>query len=137
MNSIGIKERRVGDVTILVMDDQARIGLRFGGRSVSLQTAVQCLLDAGQNRILLNLSGVTHIDGSGISELISSHVALIENGGEVKLFNLNQRLRQLMVDGKMLRFFDVYENESDAVNSFKDHVSEPATSRSDAVGQAR
>jgi anti-anti-sigma factor len=119
MNNIGIKERRVGTVTILDMDGNARVGLKFGGRSVSLQQAVQCLLGRGQNQILLNLSGVRFIDETGFADLISSHIALIENGGEIKLLNLTQILRQSMVNGKLLRFFDVYENEPEAIDSFK------------------
>lgn len=119
MNSIGIKERRVGSVTILDMDGNARVGLKFGGRSVSLEQAVQCLLGRGQNQILLNLSGVSYINDSGFADLISSHIALIQNGGEIKLFNLTQILRQLMDNGKLLRLFDVYESEPEAINSFK------------------
>ena len=119
MNNIGIKERRVGSVTILDMDSKARVSLKFGGRSVSLQQAVQCLLDQGKNQILLNLSGVSYINDTGFADLISSHVALIENGGQIKLFNLTQVLRQLMVNGKLLRFFEVFENEPEAVDSFK------------------
>jgi anti-anti-sigma regulatory factor len=119
MNNIGIKERRVGDVTILDMDGNARVGLKFGGRSVSLQQAVECLLGRGQNQILLNFSGVSFINEAGFADLISSHIALIENGGEIRLFNLTEILRQLMVNGKVLRFFDVYESEPEAIDSFK------------------
>ena len=65
MTNIGIKERRVGRVTILDTDDQARVGLRFGASTVPLPKAIQSLLEEGQNQILLNLAGVAYIGASG------------------------------------------------------------------------
>jgi len=136
MNNIGIKERQNGRVTILAMDGKARVALRFGGRSVSLHSAVECLIEDGKKLILLNLSGVNHIDAAGFSDLLSSHVTLIENGGEVKLFNLAGGLRQSMVDAKLLRFFEIYETESDAVKSFGEPSGAPANARRVAIGES-
>jgi len=119
MTNIGIKERRVDNVTILDADGKIRIGLRFGGSRVSLPKAVDSLLEEGQNQILLNLEGVASIDASGLGELVSTYVAVNKKGGQFKLFNLTQMLRELMTSTKLLTFFDVYENESQAVESFK------------------
>ena len=119
MTNIGIKERRVENVTILDADGKIRIGLRFGGSSVSLPKAVDSLLEEGQKQILLNLEGVASIDASGLGELVSTYLIVNKNGGQFKLFNLTQMLRDLMTRTKLLTFFDVYENELQAVESFK------------------
>ena len=119
MTNIGIKERRVGGVTILDADGQGRISLRFGASTVPLPKAVQSLLEEGQTHILLNLAGVTYIDADGLLELVSTWLTVNENGGQIKVVQLPQKIRELMANTKVLTLFDVYENESQAVDSFE------------------
>jgi len=118
MTNIGIKERRVEGVTILDADGQGRICLRVGASTVPLPKAVQSLLEEGQNHILLNLAGVSYIDASGLLELVSTWITVNQNGGQIKVVHLTPKLRELMVNTKVLTLFDVYENESQAVDSF-------------------
>lgn len=119
MSNIGIKERRVGSVTILNTDPEVRIGLRFGGSSVSLPSAVDSLLEQGRHHILLNLEGVASIDARGLGELVSTYVVVAKSGGQFKLLNLTQVLRDLMMTTKLLTVFDIYENETQAIDSFE------------------
>lgn len=119
MNKIGIKERQVGSITILDADGKGRIGLRFGGSTVALPKAVQSLLDEGRNQILLNLAGVVYIDAGGLGELVSTYVTVNEYGGRIKLLNLTEMLRELMKTTKLLSIFDVYNSESEAMESFE------------------
>jgi len=118
VSNIGIKERRIGSVTILNTDGDIRIGLRFGGSSVSLPSAVDSLLELGQHHILLDLERVASIDARGLGELVSTYVVVTKSGGQFKLFNLTQMLRELMMTTKLLTVFDVYENEAQAIDSF-------------------
>lgn len=122
MSNIGIKERRVGSVTILDTDGKIRIGLKLGGSSVSLLRAIDSLLERGENQILLNLGGVASIDARGLGELVSTYVAVDKSGGQFKLFNLTQMLQELMKTTNLLTVFDVYESESQALSSFKNHA---------------
>jgi len=122
MTNIGIKERRVGKVTILDTDGQARVGLRFGASTVPLPKAIQSLLEEGQNQILLNLAGVACIDASGLGELVSTYITVNENGGQIKLVNLTQRVSELMTSTKLLCVFDTYETELEALDSFENRA---------------
>lgn len=115
MAELNIAERQAGDVTVLDMSGKITIG----EGSVSLRTAVRRLLEEGKKRILLNLGGVSYIDSSGIGELVSSYTAINKEGGQLKLLNLTQKLRDLLTITKLLTVFDVYESEPDALNSFK------------------
>ena len=126
MSNIGIKERRVGSVTILSADGEIRIGLRFGGSSVSLPSAVDSLLEQGQHHILLNLEGVASIDARGLGELVSTYVVVTKSGGQFKLLNLTHMLRELMMTTKLLTVFDVYETEAQAVDSFAGEITASA-----------
>jgi anti-sigma B factor antagonist len=130
VSNIGIKARQVGSVTILDADGKGRIGLRFGGSTVPLPKAVQSLLDEGRNQIVLNLAGVVYIDAGGLGELISTYVTVNEYGGRIKLLNLTEVLRELMKTTKLLSIFDVYNSESEAMDSFAER--EP-TPRSDSA----
>jgi anti-sigma B factor antagonist len=118
MTNIGIKERRVEGVTILDADGQGRICLRFGGSTVPLPKAVQSLLEEGQHQILLNLAGVTYINAEGLLELVSTWLSVNEHGGQIKVVHLTQKIRELMVNTRVLTLFDVYDTESQAVDSF-------------------
>lgn len=123
MSDIGIRERQVGNVTILDTDGQVRIGLRFGGSSVPLSRAVDSLLEKGANQILLNLEGASSVNARVLGEIVSIYVTVNKNGGQFKLFNLKPLVRELMMTTKLLTVFDVYENESQAVDSFLRHAS--------------
>jgi len=115
MAELDIKERQAGDVTVLDMSGKITIG----EGSVALRTAIRRLLEEGKKKILLNLGGVGYIDSSGIGELVSSFTAINKESGQLKLLNLTQKLRDLLAITKLLTVFDVYENEADALNSYK------------------
>lgn len=115
MSNLNIKERKVGNVTILDIDGN----LRIGEGSVVLHKAIRGLLENGQNQILLNLAHVAYIDSSGLGELVAGHVALRKSGGRIKLLHLTQRVRELMMITKLLTVFEGYESESEALDSFK------------------
>jgi len=83
-----------------------------------LPSAVDSLLEQGQHHILLNLEGVASIDARGLGELVSTYMVVTRSGGQFKLLNLTQMLRELMMTTKLQTVFDVYETESQAVDSF-------------------
>ena len=116
MAELNITERQAGDVTVLDMSGKITIG----EGSVALRTAIRRLLEEGKKRILLNLAGVSYVDSSGIGELVSSYTAIgKEDGGQLKLLNLTQKIRDLLTITKLLTVFDVYDNETEALNSYK------------------
>jgi anti-sigma B factor antagonist len=103
-----------------VLDLKGRV--RVGGSALALHKSIRCLVEEGKTQILLNLSGVVHIDSSGLGELISSHVTLNNRGGVIKLAHLTERLQNLMRITKLLTVFDVYDNETKALASFTGDV---------------
>jgi anti-sigma B factor antagonist len=115
MAELNISERQAGDVTILDMDGKVTIG----EGSVALRSAIRRLVGEGKKKILLNLSGVGYVDSSGIGELVSSFTAVNKEGGQLKLLNLTQKIQDLLAITKLLTVFDTYENEGDALASYK------------------
>jgi anti-sigma B factor antagonist len=115
MAELDVKERQAGDVTILDMSGAVRIGQG----SVALRDSVRNLVEAGKKKILLNLGGVNYIDSSGIGELIANFTTVSREGGQLKLLNLTDKIQNLLVITKLLTVFDSYDNEADALNSYK------------------
>ena len=115
MAELDVKERPAGDVTILDLNGS----VRMGEGAVSLRNAIRGLADQGKKKILLNLAGVKNIDSSGIGELIANYTTITRDGGQLKLLNLTEKIQNLLVITKLLTVFDSYDNEPDALNSFK------------------
>ncbi len=118
MINLYINERRVGNVSILDMKGRVRIG----GTTVALHRSVRNLVEEGKLQVLLNLVNVTSIDSCGLGEILSSQVTLGNKGGELKLVNLTESLRELMAVTRVLSVFDVCDTEEEALASFKTHV---------------
>jgi anti-sigma B factor antagonist len=114
MAKLNISERQAGDVTILDIEGD----VTFGEGNVELRRAIRRLIGEGKKRILLNFSGVRYIDSSGIGELVSGLTAVNRENGQLKFANISQRIQELLVITKLLTVFDVFEEESDALDSF-------------------
>lgn len=115
MAELELNQRQAGDVSILDLSGEVRIG----DSSTALRGAIRSLVAGGNNKILLNLAGVKYIDSSGIGELIANYTTVGRGGGQLKLLNLTDKVQDLLVITKLLTVFDVYESESEALSSFK------------------
>jgi anti-sigma B factor antagonist len=104
----------VGDVSVI--DVAGRITLGEG--SSALREALREMVGKNQKKILLNLGEVTYIDSSGIGELVSGFTTVTNSGGNLKLLNLNKRVKDLLQITKLYTVFDVHEDEAGAIRSF-------------------
>ena len=121
MGKLVISKRRIDGVMILDLEG----GVRLGEENAYLHNTIRSLVSAGEKRVLLNLAEVTKIDSSGMGELIAAWTTLQKAGGEVRLLHLTQSVEQLMLMTKLLTVFDTYENETDALASFKTKATNP------------
>jgi anti-sigma B factor antagonist len=115
MAELDLKERQAGDVTILDLSGEVRIG----EGSVALRDSIRNLADQGKKKVLLNLAGVRYIDSSGIGELIANYTTISRQGGQLKLLKLTDRVQNLLVITKLLTVFDSYDDEAEALKSFQ------------------
>ena len=122
MTNLKITERQNGLITILDLDGK----IKLGEGSAELHKELGRLVEKGEKKILLNLANVSHIDSSGLGELVTGYNTLQKTGGELKLFNLSDKVHGLMTVTRLLTVFDIYENEAEAVDSFEGKSSKPA-----------
>ena len=112
--SIKLNTRQVGDVS--VVDVAGRITLGEG--SSAMRDTLRDMVGKNQKKILLNLGEVSYIDSSGIGELVSGFTTVTNSGGQLKLLNLNKRVKDLLQITKLYTVFDVHEDEAAAIRSF-------------------
>ena len=109
-----ITTREVNQVVIL--DITGRIVL--GDELETLRGGVQTLLTQGKKKIILNLADVSYIDSSGVGELVRSFTSVHNQGGELKLLNLTQKVHDILHVTKLYTVFDIRDDEFKAVKSF-------------------
>lgn len=90
---------------------------------LALHKSIRSLLLENKILILLNLTGVTYIDSGGLGELVASQISVEKKGGEIKLTGLTETLRELLTVSRLMTVFDVYADESDAIQNFTDRPS--------------
>ena len=110
-----IKERVVEGVSVL--DISGKIVLGEG--DIQIKDRIKDLLADGQRSILLNLGDVSYIDSAGLGALISGYTTVKREGGQLKLVNLTKRIKDLLAITKLITVFDTYENENEAIGSYK------------------
>ena len=106
--------RDVNGIEIIKLDGKITIG----AGDQQLRDVIANTVAAGKNKILLDLSGVTTIDSSGIGELVGSYTTVTNRGGKLKLLHLPAKLNELLHVTQLITVFEVYENENEAVASF-------------------
>jgi len=66
-------------------------------------------------RVVLNLKAVRYIDSSGVASLVEGLKASRDVGARFILFGLNTTVREVLQLSKLVRIFEIYENEEQAV----------------------
>jgi len=101
---------------VLIVDCSGRIV--FGEESAHLRDTVKKLV-AENNRIVLNLAGTGYIDSGGLGTLVALFITARSGGGAIKLASLTPRVGDLLQVTKLLTVFEVYDDEAQAIESFK------------------
>ena len=109
-----IQERVVGSVMVLDLSGK----LVLGDGDALLKDKIHSLVFQNRKQIILNMSGLSYMDSSGLGALVASFVTAKNNGGQIKLVSLTKRLQDLLAIAKLLTVFDSYDSEAEAVNSF-------------------
>lgn len=110
-----VRVRHINGVAIV--DLSGRITMGEGG--AMLRDSVRHLVDQGHKKIMLNLARVTHIDSSGIGELVRSLTAVRNQDGELKLVNVSMPVNEVLKITHLFTVFDISEDETSGVTSFR------------------
>ena len=73
--------------------------------------------DAGA-RLILNMKEVDYVDSTGLGAMVMCSTRLKKANGAAKLVHVNRRNIELIVMTKIDTIFEVFDDETDAINSF-------------------
>jgi len=110
-----ITTRHLGDVTVLDIDGR----ITLGEGNVMLREMVRDLAEKGNKKIVLNLGTVEYVDSSGIGELVKTHTTVRNQGGQLRLVNLNKRINDLLQMTRLSAVFDIDSDEASALRSLR------------------
>ena len=109
-----ISQREREGITLL--DLKGRI--TAGDEVSQFRSTVERVAEKTQANIILNLQLIDFIDSTGLGGMVMCATRLSKSGGAVKLTHLNRRNMELIVLTKLDTIFEVFNDETDAVNSF-------------------
>jgi anti-sigma B factor antagonist len=112
--SLKINIRETAQAAILDMSGRLTLGEALGDFRDSIREA----LAGEQKNILLNLAEVSYIDSSGLGQMIGSYATITSRGGQMKLLNLQKKVKDLMQITKLMTVFESYTDEAEALRSF-------------------
>jgi len=110
-----ISIRESGDVTILDLQGGATIGVD----SDLLRSHLQKLVANGVRKLLLNLADLTQVDSSSIGTIAGTYVSLRRQGGSLKLLRPCGRVRVVLGVMRLLDIIPTFEDETQALASFR------------------
>ncbi len=111
-----IKERMNGDVCVLEISGKVQ-----GGPDDDIfRQTVQRLVEEGKKKVILDLSDVPWMNSTGVGIIVSGFTTITNAGGQVKLLNVKERVKSILMVTRLLSVFESYYHEEDAVKSFKD-----------------
>ena len=108
------KTRQVGNIAIVDLSGKITLGESTG----ILRDELRSLLAQGHKSILLNLADVSYVDSAGLGELVGAYTTAANQGGSIKLLNMQGKLRDLMQITKLHTIFASFDNEKAAIDSF-------------------
>jgi anti-sigma B factor antagonist len=111
--ALEIAEHQVEGVTVLALKGRITVG-----EVTPVREKISRLRAAGHNLIVLDLEQVDYIDSTGLGNLVISYTQVQKASGALKLLHLNKRNVELLALTRLLTVFEVFGEETEAVNSF-------------------
>jgi anti-sigma B factor antagonist len=110
-----IKEQEMDNVVVLELS-----GKIMGGPDASLlNDKLHELIDKGKTKVVADLNKVNWMNSSGLGILIGGLTTMRNNGGDLKLANVTDRIQSLLMITKLLTVFETHDSLEKAIGSFK------------------
>ena len=113
-----ITGRKENDILILEVD-----GRVLSDASLELRRSINGWLaelpEDSEPNVILKLNKVSMIDSSGLGTMVASYTSVQRRNGRLVLAGLGRGLQNLITITRLAMVFDVYENEEEAIRSFK------------------
>ncbi|HEV7843054.1 MAG TPA: STAS domain-containing protein [Pyrinomonadaceae bacterium] len=112
-NKLELKERELEGAEAVVIDVIGE--LTTGGGHEVLLEKVRGQIEAGRKLLLINLSQCRRADSAGLGELVTCLVTAARHNAGLRLTNVPQPMRGLMKMTNLLKAFEVFDTEEEAM----------------------
>ncbi len=110
-----LTHQEVDDIIVLVPK-----GKIMGGPDATLlHDKLHNFIDQNKKKIIIDLSKVELMNSTGLGILISGLTTMKNNGGELKLAAVTEKIQSLLTITKLITVFENYDTVDQAVGSFK------------------
>jgi anti-sigma B factor antagonist len=100
---------------VAVLDVTGEVDLYNAGE---LKDALQTILQAGQNRMVLRLDNVPYMDSTGIGVLLSTAPLARKAGGDLKIAGISAGVMKVFQITNLTKFFQIHTDEDAAIQAF-------------------
>ncbi len=108
-----LSTHNIGDAAIVDCNGK----IVYGDEIAFFQKFVKDLSDQ-HHWIVLDLSGVTHLDSNGIGTIVSLWASLRNIGGDLRLAALSSRVHDVLAISKLTTLLGVFDTPEQAAASF-------------------
>jgi anti-sigma B factor antagonist len=91
--------------------------LESGEPCVQLRELAKRLTTDGSRFFVLNMEGISHMDSAGLGLLLSIYATIRNQGGDLKLLNVGDRVKELLKITNLISIFQLFEDENRAITS--------------------
>ena len=107
---MGFQVQKVNDVLVVDVEGQLIVGNRQELKQKGLEE-----LESGERKFIIDFEKTGYIDSSGLGVLVSLSKKIREQGGELRLANLNEDLRTLFELTKLDTLFQIADSRDRAL----------------------
>ncbi len=105
------------DKSVEILEPKGKI---MGGPDATmLHDYLHELINQNKKKVVIDLSKVEWMNSTGLGILISGLTTLRNNGGELKLACITEKIQSLLTITKLITVFENYDTVEEAVSSFQ------------------
>jgi anti-anti-sigma factor len=110
-----LKTKKVNNIIVIYLAGRLDVHL-----SADIEKEINKIInDETSSHLLLNLRDVEYMSSSGLRIFVSTMRILKETKRKLKLCNMNNAVKKIFEVVELMDMFDIYDNEEDALQSFK------------------
>jgi anti-sigma B factor antagonist len=91
--------------------------LEYGEPCLQLRELTKRITSDGGRFFVLDMSDVSFVDSSGLGLLLSIYATIRNQGGDLKLLNVAERVKDLLRITGLIHVFQLFEDEDHAISS--------------------
>ena len=104
------------DKGVAILEPKGKI---MGGPDATvLHDNLHEIINQGKKKVVIDLAKVDWMNSTGLGILISGLTTMRNNGGELKLANVTEKIQSLLTITKLITIFETFDSVDQAVGSF-------------------